>query len=490
MKRTLPFILGIAISIGFGWVALKPLFSGVVLGASTAVSATATKTFNITARQWEFDPSTITVDKGDSVTLNITSEDVTHGFSLPQFGVSKTLSPGATTTATFIADEAGTFTFSCSVSCGTGHSSMRGTLVVNEEEESEDDSNDAENENTNDDSDENENVNESEQEDTAAPILSGVVVGKISPTSATVTWTTDEPAKGRIEYGTASKSYPKKTADEKAELTTHGLQVTGLTASTTYFLRVMNADESGNAGYSSEVSFTTTQSSQAANQNANSATANTASTNAATTKTSSGEPTNTNTSSSVTAGVPGTVGKASAGTAIAAPVPKLERAATPTSSVTIQNAPVPEVVTGSSQESGSQTTAATPTFQASVGDPLTFEGTATPNSDVTITIQSNPIVRTTKSDSQGKWSYIFRETNLLEPGDHTVTVAVNDQTAQTTAASSPVTFRIVPAEKAVSSSSETTESRAIPSWGVWGMAAVLVALCAMLISLIVKRRKN
>ncbi len=95
------------------------------------ILGTATKTFNITAQQWQFTPSTITVDEGDSVTLNVTSTDVTHGFSIPDFGVSETLSPGQTTTVTFTANKDGSFSFSCSVSCGSGHSGMRGTLVVN-----------------------------------------------------------------------------------------------------------------------------------------------------------------------------------------------------------------------------------------------------------------------------------------------------------------------------------------------------------------------
>lgn len=88
------------------------------------------ETFDLTARQFEFDPSTITVQQGSTVVLNITAEDVPHGFSLPDFGVSETLTPGKTKTVEFVADKAGTFSFSCSVVCGSGHSTMKGTLVV------------------------------------------------------------------------------------------------------------------------------------------------------------------------------------------------------------------------------------------------------------------------------------------------------------------------------------------------------------------------
>jgi len=85
---------------------------------------------DMTAKQWEFTPSTITVNEGDKVKLNIKSVDVTHGFSLSEFGVSERLTPGKTTTVEFTADKKGEYTFFCSVPCGRGHSGMNGKLVV------------------------------------------------------------------------------------------------------------------------------------------------------------------------------------------------------------------------------------------------------------------------------------------------------------------------------------------------------------------------
>lgn len=94
------------------------------------VAAPAVKSFNMTAKQWEFVPSTITVNKGDTVRLSITSTDVDHGFALSQFGVSANLQPGKTVQVEFVADKKGTFSFFCNVFCGSGHGSMRGSLVV------------------------------------------------------------------------------------------------------------------------------------------------------------------------------------------------------------------------------------------------------------------------------------------------------------------------------------------------------------------------
>ncbi|EKD79277.1 MAG: hypothetical protein ACD_41C00115G0001, partial [uncultured bacterium] len=56
--------------------------------------------------------------------------DVPHGFSLPEFDVSETITPGKTTTVEFVADTVGTFTFACNLVCGAGHTGMNGTLIV------------------------------------------------------------------------------------------------------------------------------------------------------------------------------------------------------------------------------------------------------------------------------------------------------------------------------------------------------------------------
>lgn len=88
--------------------------------------------FDVVASQFEFTPGTITVKKGDTVKLNLSSEDVPHGFSLAVFDISETLSPGKTTTVEFVADQAGTFNFICNIVCGSGHSGMTGQLIVEE----------------------------------------------------------------------------------------------------------------------------------------------------------------------------------------------------------------------------------------------------------------------------------------------------------------------------------------------------------------------
>jgi len=88
------------------------------------------KEFKITAKQFSFVPETIEVNKGDRIRLLVTSVDVPHGISIPEYGINERLDPGKEVTIEFTADKEGTFTTFCSVFCGSGHSSMKGKIIV------------------------------------------------------------------------------------------------------------------------------------------------------------------------------------------------------------------------------------------------------------------------------------------------------------------------------------------------------------------------
>jgi len=88
--------------------------------------------FTMTAKKYAFDPSVITVKKGEKVRLLITAIDHDHGFKLDAFDINQVLKKGEIETIEFTADKAGTFEFKCSVYCGLGHGKMKGKLVVEE----------------------------------------------------------------------------------------------------------------------------------------------------------------------------------------------------------------------------------------------------------------------------------------------------------------------------------------------------------------------
>lgn len=108
------------------------LLAGIVAAAPAAGQETSSgyHEFHIIAKNYEFDPDTITVKKGEKVRLFITATDRDHGIKIQGYDIDQVLKKGSTATIEFTADKAGTFEFKCSVYCGRGHRKMKGKLVV------------------------------------------------------------------------------------------------------------------------------------------------------------------------------------------------------------------------------------------------------------------------------------------------------------------------------------------------------------------------
>lgn len=79
---------------------------------------------------YTFSPNTITVPLGTRVIIRASATDMNHGFALPAYGIDQILFAGQTQTITFVASQAGTFTWYSSVYSGTGTKTMTGTLTV------------------------------------------------------------------------------------------------------------------------------------------------------------------------------------------------------------------------------------------------------------------------------------------------------------------------------------------------------------------------
>jgi cytochrome c oxidase subunit 2 len=88
------------------------------------------KVISLTARQWSYDPPSITLKVGVPVVLEITSADVHHGFNLPDFGVRADAIPGRKSRVKLVPDKTGTFEFHCDYYCGSGHEGMEGQIAV------------------------------------------------------------------------------------------------------------------------------------------------------------------------------------------------------------------------------------------------------------------------------------------------------------------------------------------------------------------------
>ncbi len=102
-------------------------------GAATALNPTARSgdpVVRITARKFEYSPSTVTLKKGVPVVLELTSLDRHHGFKLPDFGVRADVKPGDVTRVRIVPRTTGHFFFRCDVFCGGGHEDMSGEIIV------------------------------------------------------------------------------------------------------------------------------------------------------------------------------------------------------------------------------------------------------------------------------------------------------------------------------------------------------------------------
>ncbi len=86
--------------------------------------------FTIAAKDSGFEPSTLTVKKGEKVRLIITATDCEHEFRLQAFDILQALKKGDPEIIEFTASKSGTFEFKSSVYCGKGHGKMRGRLEV------------------------------------------------------------------------------------------------------------------------------------------------------------------------------------------------------------------------------------------------------------------------------------------------------------------------------------------------------------------------
>jgi cytochrome c oxidase subunit II len=111
---------------------VAPIVGAIISGAIVKAARPAERVIHITAKKFAFTPDTVTAKKGEPLVIEIKSEDVKHGFALPDFNVRASIEPGKTLTVRFTPDKAGQFTFACDIFCGDGHEDMSGTLTVTE----------------------------------------------------------------------------------------------------------------------------------------------------------------------------------------------------------------------------------------------------------------------------------------------------------------------------------------------------------------------
>jgi cytochrome c oxidase subunit II len=88
------------------------------------------RVIEITAKRFAFSPNQITIKKGETVKIRLTSEDVTHGFFMRALKIDEDVQPGTPTEITLTPQTAGTFTTICDHFCGANHGNMNMTITV------------------------------------------------------------------------------------------------------------------------------------------------------------------------------------------------------------------------------------------------------------------------------------------------------------------------------------------------------------------------
>jgi cytochrome c oxidase subunit 2 len=112
---------------------LSLMLSSIVAGPLTHFASAGIfqpEVIKITASKFQFSPDRIVLKRGIPATLQITSEDATHGFLIRPLKLDMDIKPGKVTEVTVVPQTTGTFKAICDHYCGYGHGDMKMTVVV------------------------------------------------------------------------------------------------------------------------------------------------------------------------------------------------------------------------------------------------------------------------------------------------------------------------------------------------------------------------
>jgi cytochrome c oxidase subunit II len=96
-----------------------------IQGFSASAAQNAARTIEIHAKRFSFSPAEITLKKGETVKLVVTSEDVTHSLVIPDLQVDAEASKDHPAEVTITPEKVGDFKGKCGHFCGEGHGSMK-----------------------------------------------------------------------------------------------------------------------------------------------------------------------------------------------------------------------------------------------------------------------------------------------------------------------------------------------------------------------------
>ena len=84
----------------------------------------------VVAKTWLFEPATLEIPVGSTVTIYVTTPDLQHGFKITDTNVNMQVVPGQVSKLEYTFDEVGDYPYICTEYCGRGHATMFGTISV------------------------------------------------------------------------------------------------------------------------------------------------------------------------------------------------------------------------------------------------------------------------------------------------------------------------------------------------------------------------
>lgn len=106
-------------------------FATALLVLPAFLARAATPTIHISAKNWAFTPSTITLHVNQPVKLIFVATEGLHGITIPDLGVNDVVNVGSTPSEVDVTPtKLGTFVAHCAVFCGAGHAKMILTIKV------------------------------------------------------------------------------------------------------------------------------------------------------------------------------------------------------------------------------------------------------------------------------------------------------------------------------------------------------------------------
>jgi cytochrome c oxidase subunit II len=95
-----------------------------------AFSEPEKKVISVIAKKFEFMPNEIFLKSGETVVLELISQDIVMGFNIPELKKRLDVIPGVVTRLTVTPEKIGKYPFFCDIFCGSGHEDMSGLIIV------------------------------------------------------------------------------------------------------------------------------------------------------------------------------------------------------------------------------------------------------------------------------------------------------------------------------------------------------------------------